>query len=264
MPYRHAHWFVLGLFPLVGLAFWPGYLSIIAKAPPQLHAHGITATCWLVLLVAQSWTIHHGQRPLHRTLGLAGLVIFPLFLAAGAGIFVGMAQRYVAHLSPFYVVYAPRLAGIDAVAVPGFAWFFFQAMRRRRNVGLHAGYLLATTIFLLPPILGRLAPGLPPLTPHGPADFWKLGAGFQLANAIAAGFALAVGLKAGKAGSPFLQAAAITVLGAVLFQFVGPTPWWGAAYAQVAALPEMPMDLAAGLIGAGIAWAGWQAGKAPN
>ncbi|MBI1682456.1 hypothetical protein [Caulobacter hibisci] len=263
MPYRHAHFYVLAIFPLAGLAFWPAYLSQVTTASIEFHAHGITATLWLALLVTQSALIHGGNRPTHRALGFASLALFPLFLAGGSGIFLGMARRLAANVSPFYDLYAARLAWLDIVTVAGFAWFYHQALARRRTTPVHAGYMLATTIFLLPPILGRLAPALPPLAIAGPQDFWKLGIGFQLANAIAAAIALVVAARARGHGRPFLEAAGLTLVGALAFQFVGPLPAWRALFTQAAALPPLPFALAAAIAGCVIAYAGWRAGEDP-
>jgi len=263
MPYRHAHWFLLALFPLAALAFWPGYLATIGTAPLQMHAHGVTATLWLMLLVAQSWTIHSGRNAVHRTLGAASLALFPLFLAGGSMIFLGMAQRYVEAASPFYTLFASRLALIDLVSVAAFALCYYEALRLRRTTQLHARYMLATVIFLLPPILGRLMPILPPLAIAGPADFWKLGIGFQLANAITAALAFGLALRSGRHGRPFFLAGAATLLAALLFEFLGPLPAWQALFVQFAVVPPLPFALAAALIGAGIAYAGWTAGRRP-
>jgi hypothetical protein len=98
MPCRHAYWYLLTAFPLAGLAFWPNYLSQFATSPLEFHMHGITASLWLTLLVFQSWTIQNGQREMHRQTGVLSLGLFPLFLAGGASIFVGMAHRYAAHM----------------------------------------------------------------------------------------------------------------------------------------------------------------------
>jgi len=263
MPYRHAHWYLLAIFPLAALAFWPGYLSTIGTAPLQMHAHGITATLWLALLVAQSWLIHSGNTAFHRTLGTASLVLFPLFLAGGSMIFLGMAQRFADPPSPFYTMYAPGLAWIDMISVAAFAWCYYSALRSRRDVQLHARYMLATVIFLLPPILGRLAPILPPLAIHGPADFGKLGTGFQLANAITAAIAFSLALRSGGKGYPFFLAGAATVLGGVFFQFIGPMAAWRHLMVELAPLPPLPLALAAGIAGVGIAAAGWIAGREP-
>ena len=263
MPYRHAHWWVLAILPLAGLAFWPGYLSQVATAPGEYHLHGITATLWLLLLAAQGWTIHHRRRELHRTLGIASLALFPLFLAGGIGIFIAMARRYVDDVSPFYALYAPRLAWIDVVSVAAFAWFYHEALRRRREVRVHAGYLLATSILLLPPILGRIAPLPLGLTIEGPADFWKLAIGFQVANGVTAALCFGLALRTGRHGRPFAEAGVAVLIFTALFQFVGPMAWWHAVFAQFARPPSVPIALCTAIAGAAIAASGWISGRAP-
>ena len=258
MPYRHAHWYLLSLFPLAGLAFWPSYLSQFRSASIEFHMHGITATLWLILLVAQSWLIQSDRRQLHRTLGTASLILFPLFLMGGTGIFFGMAQRYVEG-SPFQAMYAPRLAWLDFVGVGGFAYFFYEALRLRRKVHLHSGYMLATVIFLLPPIVGRLT--AIPLGVTGPEDFARLETGFQAANGLTALFAFFIAYRRGKHGRPFALAGALILLSDLLFGTVGATEAWESFYAGVASWPRAPFAMAAGIAGILIGYAGWMAGK---
>jgi hypothetical protein len=260
MPYRHAHFYILALFPFAGFAFWQSYLSQLSTASIEFHMHGITATLWLLLLVAQSWTIHGGRRQAHRALGTASLALFPLFLAGGVGIFVGMAERFVQG-SPFHAMYAPRLAWLDVVGVAGFAYFYYEALRQRRKVHAHARYLLATVFFLLPPIFGRLASVLPPLSVAGPEDFWKLGIGFQLANGLTAALAFGLALRSGKHGRPFYLGGILTLVAAFLYQTIGGMAWWQALYARAADLPAAPLALAVGLGGVLIGYAGWVAGR---
>lgn len=261
MPYRHAHWYLLAVFPLAGLAFWQSYLAQLSIAPLEFHAHGITASLWLTLLVVQSWTIQHDRRDLHRQLGLGSLALFPLFLAGGATIFVGMAQRFAGQVAPFYTMYAPRLAWLDVVAVGGFAYCYFQALRQRRKVHPHSRYMLSTVFFLLPPILGRLAPALPPLTPSGPDEMWKLGIGFQLANMIAAGIPFYLAWRAPKHGRPFAEVGMLIVIGAILYQTIGGSAAWKSLFAQAANIPVAALALAAGAAGGIVSYAGWTAGK---
>ena len=258
MPYRHAHWYIAALFPLILLAFWPSYLSQVRTAPPEFHAHGITATLWLLLLITQSWTIQHGQRQNHRTLGMTSLLLFPLFLMGGVGIFLGMADRFVSG-SPFHAMYAPRLAWLDFVSVGGFAYFYFEAMRCRGKVHVHSGYLLATVIFLLPPIFGRLM--AIPMGVRGPADFDKLGTGFQIANLLIAAIAFVIAYRRGKHGRPFALAGVLTLVAATLYQTVGGMPAWQSLFARLAELPTAPFALAAGVAGVVIAYGGWMAGR---
>jgi len=260
MPYRHAHWYLLALFPLAALAFWPSYLSQFRTAAAEFHMHGITATLWLMLLVAQSWTIQRGRRQLHKTVGTASLVLFPLFLIGGTGIFFGMAQRFVEG-SPFQAMYAARLAWLDFCGVGGFAFCYFEALRLRRKVHLHSGYMLATVVFLLPPIFGRLT-GIP-LGVTGPAEFHKLAFGFQAANVMIAALAFWIAYRRGPHGKPFVVAGGVILLSAILFQTVGSMPAWEAFYAGVAYWPRLPFAIAAGVAGILIAYAGWTAGKRP-
>lgn len=260
MPYRHAHWHLLGLLALAGLAFWPQYLSQLGTAPPQYHLHGITATLWVLMLIAQSWTIHHGQRSLHRTMGTMSLLLFPAFLAGGSTIFLGMAQRYVEG-SPFQAMYGPRLAWLDFVGVGGVAYLYFEALRQRRKVHPHSRYMLATVFFLLPPIFGRLS--AIPLGVTGPEDFWKLGTGFQLANALTAGIAFWLAYRSGRHGRPFAVAGLLTIVAAILYQVIGGMAAWSVLYARSAEIPPVPLALVAGIAGVAIGYAGWVAGRRP-
>ncbi|GAA4018364.1 hypothetical protein GCM10022280_17320 [Sphingomonas swuensis] len=261
MPYRHAHWYILSLFPLAAVAFWPTYLGQFGTAPWELHAHGLTATAWLLLLALQSWTIHHGQRATHRTVGPAVLALFPLFMAGGAGIFFGMADRYAAG-APFQAMWAPELAWFDFVGVAMVAYFVFMGLKHRRSVRLHSGYLLATAIALLPPIIGRLS-GIP-LGIRGPEDFDRLHVGFQATNVLVAAIAFLIAFRQRKDGRPFVLAGAATILSSILFEVPGHTPGWERIYASLAPLPSEPFILLAGIAGVGIAAAGWFAGKRPS
>lgn len=263
MPYRHAHWWVLGLFPLAGLAFWPNYISVISSSPLSYHLHGVTASLWLLLLAMQSWSIHHGRRAFHRTNGLVSLALFPLFLAGGASIFVGMAQRYAEGATPFYQLWPPHLAWLDIYAVAGMAFFYFQALKHRRQVGKHASYLLATTIFLLPPVFGRLAPIPLGIDFSLPGAFERLGTAFHLGQIAAACVAFTIAMSARHTGKPFIIAGLLSLLGSLLFEVPGGTDFWKQLYLNVAVVPTIPFAMAAAVAGAAIGWAGWIAGKRP-
>ncbi len=260
MPFRHAHWWVLATFPLAALAFWPQYLSALGTSPWSYHLHGATASMWLLLLAIQSWSIGRDHRQFHRTNGLVSFALFPLFLAGGATIFIGMAERFVEAATPFYQLYPPRLAWLDFVAIGGMAFFYFQALRYRRFVGKHSAYLLATAIFLLPPMLGRLAPLPLGWNPSQP-DFWEnLRMSFHVGNAATAAIALFIARRAGRNGKPFTIAAGLVLLSSLLFEFPGGTAAWWSLYPQFANIPAAPLALAAGLFGAAVGWAGWRAG----
>lgn len=263
MPYRHAHWWILALVPFALFAFWPSYLSVLPDSPPSFHLHGISASLWLALLAIQSWSIHHGHRAFHKANGLASFALFPLFLAGGATIFVGMAQRYVEAFSPFHAIWPPNLAFLDFVAVGGMAYFYFQALKYRRFVGKHSAYLLATAIFLLPPIFGRIAPLPMGIDFSQPGAFEAMGPSFHIGNAASALIAFAIAASNRRHGKPFVVAGLLILLSSILFEVPGGTAWWKAIYVHAADIPTLPMALAAALAGTAVGWAGWVAGKRP-
>ena len=172
-------------------------------------------------------------------------------------------QRYVAAASPFSAIWPPHLAWLDFVAVGGMSYFYFQALKHRRRVGKHSSYLLATAIFLLPPILGRLAPLPLGIDFSKPGAFEQLGPGFHLGNVASALIAFAIAWRAGRNGKPFVVAGLLILLSSLLFEFPGGTPAWKAFYANAAAIPTLPMAIAAALAGSAVGWAGWVAGKRP-
>ena len=81
MPYRYAPAFIVAMIAATIFAFWRSYFGILSTAPLGFHAHGITASLWMLLLLAQSWTPHRGQMAVHRAMGRATFVVLPLFAA---------------------------------------------------------------------------------------------------------------------------------------------------------------------------------------
>lgn len=237
MPYPRAHYYLLGLIGLVGLAFWPGYFSRLGEQPWALHAHGVTASLWLLMLVVQSWAIHHGRRSLHRAAGRSSFVLAPLFLASGFLVLRSMAQQtYGGHA--FYEVFGAGLGLLDLLAVLFFAGFYFGALRHRRRVQLHARYLLATVLLLSTPIASRLFNFyVPGLQVRGPEDMHLFVIGVHLGNAIGLAIALALYLQARQHGRPFLLAAGFLVLSSIGFQWLAALEPWQAVFRAVAGLP---------------------------
>ena len=71
------------LLVLTFVAFWPGYFSRLPDKKIAHHYHAASAVLWMLLAIAQSWTVHHDRLALHRKLGLATFALFPFFLIAG-------------------------------------------------------------------------------------------------------------------------------------------------------------------------------------
>lgn len=266
MPYRRAHYWLLLLFPLAGLAFWPAYFADLRGAPWAFHLHGATASLWLALLAFQSWSIHRRRNPLHRAVGLWSLALFPLFTAGGMLVIRTMAGKFAAQSSPFYALFGARLGLLDGVSTLGLCSLFAMALRRRRNVQLHARYMLGTAFFLIAPILSRLLPILPPLAIRGPEDFHRFGYGLHLAHLLAAAIALFLWRRAPRHGRPWLIVAGLIAAQSLLFEYVGATAAWRGLFAAIAAAPAplaAALGAAAGAVAAGLGWYGAAGPRTP-
>ncbi|MBI1394223.1 MAG: hypothetical protein GC152_15950 [Alphaproteobacteria bacterium] len=260
LPFRHGWVAILLLLPLVGLAFWPNYISRITTAPIAFHAHGVTATLWIALVAAQILSIHHASPKLHRTLGKLSFVLMPLFMAGGVMILQSMAVGFATNRDPFVSLLGARLGTFDVIAGAGFGFFYLMALLTRRSPQLHARYMTATVLFLIGPIIGRLMPGfVPGLGISGIEELSKFGLTIHAGNAIAAAIALYLVARAPRHGAPFLIAAALIGLQSAAYKFVGPLAWWEAVFVRIGEVPGTLAICFAFAAGIAIVFVGWTA-----
>jgi hypothetical protein len=256
MPYRHAHYYLLLLIVLTGLAFWPIYFSLLPSASVALHIHGFSASLWIALLTFQSWAIHRRCNEWHRVVGIASLAIFPFFFAGSALIVHTMAWNFATG-DFFDSRFGARFAAFDLVAVPAIAFLFWSGLRWRRKVHLHARYMLATVFFLFEPIFSRLFIQYVPGLQIAPPDFAMLPTNVELSSFGALMFALTLAWKQPKHGRPWLIAAGLLALQMVLFPTLGTMKPWETlvrAFAGVSTPIVFSLSLA---VGAAVSWLGW-------
>lgn len=242
MPHRYAHWvMLLVLLPAVALAFWPAYFSRFGSAPFAFHAHGLTATAWILLVLAQSWTAHARRFQWHRATGRLLMVLVPIF-AAGAAIAVqSMATKFVTRSDPFYAALGARLGLDDVIATTSLVWLVRLAILNRHRVALHAGYMLATVLLVLSPIMARLP--LPRL-PH-------------LGEAVTIAIAVAMWAMVPRAGRPFQIVILLSVIRAVQFETVGAGETWARLFGSLALASPTALALGAMLLATLAIWTVW-------
>ncbi len=260
MPYRHAHWWVLLLFPAVGLAFWPGYFSQLNGVSWILHAHGITASLWTALVAVQSWSIHNKSLPAHRLAGRASLVLFPAFWTSGLLIVQLMAAGFVVKDNPFHAMYGARLVPVDTLTSIAVLYLYYLAVSRRRSVFIHAAAMLAIPLFLLPPIFVRLMLIAGPFAIHGPDQFYKFGYALDACTGASAVISIWVWSRRPRTAWPFLFAACVMFGQGLAFETLGRTALWERAMVPLASVPT-PLVAAIGLvISTAMVWLGWTRG----
>jgi hypothetical protein len=257
MPYRTAYIWMALLLPAAALAFSSSYLARLGEVSWILHAHGVTATLWIMLLVAQSWSIHRARRGLHKFAGRASLALFPLFWVSGLLIVQVMAAGFAAGGSPFQSAFGARLTSVDLLTSGAILYLYYIAVSRRRAVPVHASAMLAIPLFLVPPIGVRLLQIGGPLAIAGPDEFHKFGYGLQLSNLLCVALALWLYARRPKTAWPFLVAAATIAAQGLAFSTIGRSAAWESAMPWAASTPTAAIGAVGLLLSGAVAWAAW-------
>lgn len=261
MPYRHAHYFVGFVLLTVLVGFWASYWAPIGVVPLAFHVHAITSSTWLILLIVQHVSIHRRRNALHRQVGQASLALFPLLILGFVMIIDVSAQRYAAASSAFALHNTPSFGIGTGIAIVAYLTLFYLALKHRRNVRLHAGYMLASPIILFESPFSRVLPEyLPWLNVIGSQGPQEVQDTILISDALATAFALGLYFMNRKYGAPWLLAACFTAVQGLVMWYapfmpqIG--PWFG-AYAQIPLAVTASLGVAAGALAA---WLGWRAG----
>lgn len=264
MPYRHAHYYVGFVLLVIMLGFWASYWSIAASVRGAFHVHAVSAMAWLSLLIVQSVSIQRRNNSFHKQMGLASLVLFP-FLILGLVMIMDVAgQRYTAQQSAFTMHNGPAFGIGTGIAIAAYLTLFYQALKNRRRVKLHAGYMLATPLILFESPFSRVMEiYLPWMNVIGSEDIHVVQDTIAISDGMAVLFALALYVRDRKNGAPWLVAAGFCLLQAVVMWFAPFIPQAGTLWGGYAAIP-LPVTASAGMAAGVLAgWLGWRAGAVP-
>ncbi len=260
MPYRHGHFYVAAVLLVILAGFWLSYFAPIGAVPLAFHVHAATASTWLLLLIAQSVAIHRRMNALHRTMGLASFALFPLLILGFTMIINVSAERFASREGAYIAQLGPAFGIGMVIAIAAYLTLFYQALKHRRSVRLHAGYMLATPLILFESpfsrIIGQYLPWMNVIGSEGPRAVLDT---IVIGDVMATAIALALYFRHPKHGTPWLVASAFMMAQAGAMWFAPDVPALGrffAAYAQVPHSISMAFGLLAG-IAAG--WLGWNA-----
>ncbi len=261
MPYRHAHFFVGFVLLVILTGFWASYFAPIRSPMPlAFHVHAVTASSWLLLLLAQSVVIHRRMNALHKTMGLASFALFPLLILGFAMIINVSAERYAAQESPFIAYLGPSFGIGMGIAIAAYLTLFYQALRNRRNVKLHAGYMLATPMILFESPFSRAMdsffPWMNVIGSEGPRNVLDT---IVISNALAIVFALALYFRDRRHGAPWLVAIGFMTLQSIAMWFTPYSPMIANAFAAYTRVPHWVTLAGALLAGAAAGVFGWYA-----
>ena len=265
MPYRNAPYYMLGVIAVIVVGFWPSYFAVAPAVPWQFHAHGIAASLWVLTVTAQSWTAHRKtQLPLHRTVGKASLFLFPFLLAGLAAITSIQAKNWIEG-EPLHLLYGPGFMAGTMVAMAAYATVYYRALKYRRKVWVHAGYMLSTPLILFESPFSRAAGFVvPAFKVNGPADFPHVMASIQWSCAIELAIIAIIWWRVGERAKPFLVTAGFIVVEMLAMGFASDSEVLKQFDTFIGHVPAAMVVLTGFAIGAATSWAGWQAGKRPT
>lgn len=261
MPYRHAHYFVGFVLLVILGGFWASYWSAIGDMPLAFHVHAMSSTTWLLLLIVQSVAIHRRMNGFHRQMGQASFVLFPFLILGFMMIIDVSAQRYAAAENPFIQHNGPSFGLGMAIAIAAYLTLYYQALKNRQNVRLHAGYMLATPLILFESPFSRLMDQFLPwmnfIDSEGPQAVQDT---IVISDGMGAIFALTIYSLDRKHGAPWLVASAFMALQAVVMWYAPFVSELGSLFSAYARIPLVVTAIAGIASGVLVAWLGWRDG----
>ena len=264
MPYPRAHYYVLIVIAVIVAGFWPSYFAAWGSVPWQFHAHGVAASIWVAMVAAQSWTAHHRRLPLHRAVGKSSLFLFPFLIAGLAAIIDVTAKGYVAGDGPGRMMFGGSFLVGLAIAIAAYVTVYYRALKYRRKVWVHSGYMLTTPLILFESPFSRLLTMfVPGLIISGLEDLHLIMTTILLAMALELAIIAAIWLKYREKATPFLVAGGFIVAQMLTMGLMADSALLRSLLVMLGQLPSAAVLLAGFAVGALTSWAGWQAGKRP-
>jgi hypothetical protein len=265
MPYRQAKYFVGFVLVVIIVGFWDSYFVPIAEVPTAFHVHAFTALTWVALLLFQDWAIRSRRRNLHKIGGMLSLFLFPFLIVGFVMITNVSAAGYVANENPVARFLGPSFGLSMLIAIVAYLTLFYQALKHRQNVRLHAGYMLTTPLILFESPFSRvILTDMPFLVITGSEFPQRILDAIVIAMVLSIAFALVLYLRDRKSGIPFLVAAGFLFIESVCMYVGTNIEWVRQGFEAYAQIPAALTILVGFMSGAAVSWFGWRAiGRRP-
>lgn len=265
MPYRSAPYWLLLTIVVIAVGFWPSYFAKAASVPWQFHAHGVAATLWVGMVLAQTVLVGKQQLPLHRAIGKTSLFLFPFLIGGLFGIIDYTGKNFGSGGDPVRTALGGSFAGGMAVAAAAYIAVFYLALKHRRKVWLHAGYMLTTPLILFESPFSRiLTMYVPGFIVTGPDTFDRILPAILWSMALALFFCGAVWLRYRDKATPFAVAGGFIAVEMLVMALAPGNPAMEGLLRLVAGVPSAAVVMTGMALGAAASWLGWEAGKRPQ
>lgn len=215
---------------------------------------------WILLLAAQSWSIHNKHFAWHRQLGTFSLALFPVFMTGFFLVFQTESQKILAGDDPYAQIIGVGIGSITAIAIITIGYLYYAGLRNRKNIQLHARYLLAIPFLFAESVFGRVFNNfVPGLTVNAIEDVALIYWAFHLSEFLAIAIAMFLYMRERRYGRPFLIVSIAMVLQSAALEWLDQVAWWRDIFLAVANIPVVITVSAGIVVGALISWLGWTA-----
>ncbi|MGC4036998.1 MAG: hypothetical protein QM764_13655 [Chitinophagaceae bacterium] len=149
--YKYLGYFLLLMLPLIFFAFYKPYISKFpdfgVNFDKTKHIHAFIASLWVLTLILQPFFIINKKIAWHRTIGKASYVLFPLLIFS---FLPGIIKLYKS--SDFRNMFFPVGDCIVLIILYSLAIYY------RKKPVKHMRFIIASTLTLLGPTVGRILP----------------------------------------------------------------------------------------------------------
>lgn len=181
---RNSVYYFILFFLLALWAFWPGYYGRLSeRLPGYIHLHGSTMTLWCLALIGQALLIRLKKNKVHKRIGQLSYFLVLMIMISGFHA-AHQTLKGVPAMARSGTYYATIALMFNSLII--FLVLYGLAIYHRKNVKLHARYMVSTIFPIITPLTDRLvynhAPGLLAYVPtmEGRPIVWYVG--FLLAD----------------------------------------------------------------------------------
>ena len=155
--YNNSQYLFIGLAIICFFGFYKTYfgsLTSFSSTKFVIHCHAITVTLWLFILIIQPILIAQKKIVQHKFLGRLTYYLFPFVIIFMLLMEKSLYQKLELGHSP----HQNNLAGLFAPFTNTFpfALFYLLALKYKKNVRVHARYMVGTGLMLLSSALWRI------------------------------------------------------------------------------------------------------------
>lgn len=141
----------MAMIPLIFIAFYPTYFvkfpHFEANYDSFIHVHAFLAALWVLMLIVQPFFIVNKKMSWHRIVGKMSYLIFPLLILSFIPGIIKMM-----HEGKYLNIFFPAGDCVVLILLYSLAIYF------KKKPQLHMRYMIASSLTLLGPTIGRIGP----------------------------------------------------------------------------------------------------------